>query len=115
MNERSQVIPAQPGYYIVQILDYEDGKLEFAKIPIVAWVVTYQREEEDDVVQHPFATPVTFEGATYSRDPMKGLIIMDADGMLHDPFYGWWDSIESYEQYAREKHERERQKPENFD
>jgi len=115
MNERSQVIPAQPGYYIVQKLDFEKGEFELAKIPIVAWVVTYQRDEDDDVVRHPFAIPVTFEGATYSRDPMKGLIIMDADGTLHDPFYGWWGSLEVYEQYLREKYEREGQKPESFD
>jgi len=115
MSEYSQVIPAQSGSYVLQTLDLREshGCIEIVKIPIVAWVVTYSRSETDDI-QYPFATPVTFEGVTYAKDPLKGLIIMDADGAVHDPFMGWWPTLEEYEQYVREADEHKRMQAEDL-
>lgn len=117
MTDHSQVIPAQPGYYIVLTVDLVEtqGTIEFTKIPIVAWVVSYKEGGKDYYIEWPFAVPVTFEGTAHAQDPLDGLIIMDPNGAVHEPFFGWWDSFEEYKQYAREKHERENQKPESFD
>jgi len=99
----------------VQTVDYEDGKLEFAKIPIIAWVVSYQDGGKDHYIEWPFAVPVTFEGTAHAQDPLNGLIVLDPDGAVHEPFFGYWESFEEYKQHAREKHEHKRQKPESFD
>lgn len=60
---KSNVIPAQPGYFILEKCVDIDGSngISLLKTPIVAWVITYDIDDELNWSQSEYAKPVTYD------------------------------------------------------
>lgn len=101
---KAETIPAQPGYYTIQKLWTEENGLRLIKIPIVAWVVTFDTTAHE--VEFPFAVPVTYDGEAYQRDALKDLVIVGPDGGVVEPFFGFWESVDEYRAHVEQTHSR---------
>lgn len=106
ITNHQQVVPAQPGYYILEPLYDDNGMLrELARIPIVAWIVTYNFVKNDESIKFPHAEPVTYEGFSHGSW-RKNYAILSPYGTVEEPFDCAWDTLEDYFNYLRRKHER---------
>lgn len=96
------VVPALPGYYLLQPVHGEAGIEELAKAPIVAWVVTYDAKDSGDI-GYPHAAPVTHEGT--SCDNTLRAAILNPNGMVDEPFLTTWENEQDYLDHLRKAHE----------
>ena len=99
ISSHHTIIPAQPGYYIVEPV-HGDGIEELAKIPIVAWAVTYNYQPKEEDVKFLHAQPVTYDGTSHGGDASR-LAILGPDGRVEEPFFSTWDSAEDYLNHLR--------------
>jgi hypothetical protein len=117
MNEKitnhHSVIPALPGYYVLETFFGESDRLELAKIPIVAWVITYDYWGKEEDIKFPHAQPVTYEGASHGSHGRR-VAILSPDGTVDEPFCCTWETADRYLESVRNTNER-KQNPESFD
>ena len=111
MNEKitnhHSVIPALPGYYMIEAIHGDAGIDKLAKIPIVAWVVTYDYWGKEEDIKFPHAQPVTYEGASHGNNDNR-IAILGPDGTVDEPFCCTWESEEEYLSHLRKADEYKR-------
>lgn len=94
--ESRQVVPALPGFYVLDAVTGSDGKVEsFAREPIVAWVVIVRSKGEWDT--SAFSMPVTID-ACDDAGP-----ILYPDGTVHAVGDQVWVSEEQALEHFRKE------------
>lgn len=88
MNEYSAVVPAQPGWYVCDPTHGDDGISGLSESAVVAWIITYTRENlgvggAKTIPVPDLATPVTADGLGGDQNP---LILKRPDGTYTDPY-----------------------------
>jgi hypothetical protein len=88
------IIPAQPGWLLLEPC-YNHGQIiDFRRTPIIAWAVNWEEEVEGDEI---ILNPITVEGAqsTYA-------LVRTPDGQILAPYLGRWDSEDTALEYVRQ-------------
>lgn len=107
ITNHHSVIPALPGYYVLDAVHGDAGIEELVKIPIVAWAITYNYVPREEDVKFLHAQPVTYEGASHGSHAQR-MAILSPDGTVDEPFFSTWDSVEAYLTHLRKADEHKR-------
>lgn len=100
-TSHSAVIAAQPGYYVLEPIENGAGIEALARVPIVAWVVSYEADSGE--ITFPHALYVTYEGASCAKE-QRGAIL-NPNGTVDEPFFTTWDNEEDYLNHLRQAYE----------
>lgn len=95
---RSDIITAQPGFFVIEIPDddwIENEEAIFFKQPVVGWYAVYGE-----------AMPLCLE------EPLGSWAVLCPDGSVIEPHNGRWDGIEEFKRVSREQAKKRNQKRE---
>jgi hypothetical protein len=65
---RHTVVPALPGFYVIEPVIGDSGPDAIVRECIVAWLVTYVFDEDDGELRTQIALPVTYDCAPWDED-----------------------------------------------
>lgn len=97
MNTKTfTTVPAQPGFFVLNPVYYENRVTNLSQEPVVAWVIEALVEQDGTVRSD--ATPVVYGGG------LVGLpAVLQPDGQVVLPYMGTFDSAGKYLLYLREE------------
>lgn len=89
MNDEDQVVPAQPGFFVVEV-DSDDGHI--MKTPIVAWVVG------PNMIANPITPFFSWDADGAWAILMPNGKVMERDQTMHDGLHEWKIAVWKKEQ-----------------
>lgn len=107
ITNHHSVIPALPGYYVLDAVHGDAGIEELVKIPIVAWAITYNYVPKEEDVKFLHAQPVTYDGASHGSHAQR-MAILSPEGTVDEPFFCTWESVDEYLNHLRKTDEYKR-------
>jgi hypothetical protein len=95
-QDKEYVVPAQPGWFVLEEMIADGDAVELHQREIIAWKITVspQTKNTSSVM---FPEPVTIDSRAVGDD----FVILSPAGRVTKPEEGSWDSLDSYKQELR--------------
>lgn len=93
--QKRTIVPANPGFYIVETSYGDDGPTALADVPVIAWSLHLEVLDNDE--EFTKVTPITSQVSTDDRTP-----ILSPNGVVTDGS-DIWESVESYGCYLKNR------------